>query len=228
MKIGTVTIGQSPRTDITPEFRHAVGFDIEIEERGALDGLSFDEVGDLAPRPGDDVLVTRMADGTEVTISEARILDRMQQHVLELSRQNDIEFVVLFCTGEFPDFRSEKILIRPERLLRKVIEGVAATGTLGAVVPAEEQIEQMKQKWAATGLDVVSEAISPYSASEAQWRETAHRLSKNKPDLVVMDCLGFNERARAVFREVTGVPTIVPRSILGRVTGELLAGRATG
>jgi protein AroM len=86
----------------------------------------------------------------------------------------------------------------------------------------------MRGKWAATGLEVFTESVSPYTASEADWHDAADRLADKKPDLVVMDCLGFNERARAIFRDVTGVPTILPRSILGRVTGELLAGGLDG
>jgi len=35
MKIGTLTIGQSPRVGIIPELKEAIGFEVEIEERGA-------------------------------------------------------------------------------------------------------------------------------------------------------------------------------------------------
>jgi len=51
-KIGAVTIGQSPRVDIVPEFRAAAGLELEIVERGALDGLSPDEIRTLAPGRG--------------------------------------------------------------------------------------------------------------------------------------------------------------------------------
>jgi len=61
MKIGAVTIGQSPRVDIVPELKEAIGFDVEIEERGALDGLSLDEVRGFAPEAGDYVLVRRVS-----------------------------------------------------------------------------------------------------------------------------------------------------------------------
>jgi protein AroM len=42
MKVGALTIGQSPRTDITSEIRDILGSDVTILESGVLDGL--DEV----------------------------------------------------------------------------------------------------------------------------------------------------------------------------------------
>ncbi len=32
MKIGTLTTGQSPRMDIIPELKEAIGFEVEIKE----------------------------------------------------------------------------------------------------------------------------------------------------------------------------------------------------
>jgi protein AroM len=40
-KIGIITIGQSPRTDVVPEMSALFGEGVEVLECGALDGLSF-------------------------------------------------------------------------------------------------------------------------------------------------------------------------------------------
>ncbi|NCB17973.1 MAG: hypothetical protein EOM65_17595 [Synergistales bacterium] len=47
--IGTVTIGQSPRTDVIPDIASILGPDVEIREAGALDGLSRDEIAAFCP-----------------------------------------------------------------------------------------------------------------------------------------------------------------------------------
>jgi protein AroM len=44
MKVGTLTIGQSPRIDIIPEIRDVLGPSVEIVEKGALDGLNLEQV----------------------------------------------------------------------------------------------------------------------------------------------------------------------------------------
>ena len=47
MKIGTLTIGQSPRNDLIPEIE-AFFKGAEIIQLGALDGLSKEQIADLA------------------------------------------------------------------------------------------------------------------------------------------------------------------------------------
>ena len=45
LQVGLITIGQSPRTDITGGFREILEpYDVEIVETGVLDGLTFDQV----------------------------------------------------------------------------------------------------------------------------------------------------------------------------------------
>lgn len=38
-KIGTITVGQTPRTDLIPEIAPILGASIEIIQMGGLDGL---------------------------------------------------------------------------------------------------------------------------------------------------------------------------------------------
>ncbi|HCA41385.1 MAG TPA: AroM protein, partial [Aminobacterium sp.] len=74
--LGTVTIGQAPRTDIIPDIMPILGENVEVVESGALDGLTKDEVAEMAPKKDDYVLVTRMQDGSSVTVAERYITAR--------------------------------------------------------------------------------------------------------------------------------------------------------
>ena len=38
-KVGLITVGQSPRSDVVPDMAAILGGDVEILEAGALDGL---------------------------------------------------------------------------------------------------------------------------------------------------------------------------------------------
>jgi protein AroM len=223
MKIGTITIGQSPRVDIVPEFRRALCMDAEIVERGALDGLSLEEVRNLAPRAGDYVLVTRMSDGTEVKIAERHILDRLKGCVGDLE-QRGVDLIALFCTGEFPELRSSRLLLRPDRLLANVVSALLPRGALGVVVPTAEQVPILEKRWRREGVEVACDSVSPYTASAAEIERTAERVAARNPDLVVLDCMGFTLEAKKVFRDVTRRPVVLPRSVLGRIAGALLEG----
>jgi protein AroM len=218
-----LTIGQSPRVDIVPELKAAVGFDLEIVERGALDGMSRDEVGSLKPGKADYVLVTRMRDGTEVTIAERHIVERMRAHVRDLESQG-VDLIVLFCTGEFPQLAGTTLLLTPDRLLEHTVRGVLGRGTMAVVAPSKDQTEMMKEKWGGLDIPLVINAVSPYSAAKERYFEVAESISAQSPDLVVLDCMGFGMEIKRIFRRVTGVPVILPRTLLGRTVAELVEG----
>ena len=51
-RVGMITVGQSPRDDIVPNMSQVLGANIEVIEKGALDGLSTEEIHSLAPKGG--------------------------------------------------------------------------------------------------------------------------------------------------------------------------------
>jgi protein AroM len=219
--IGTITIGQSPRSDILPDFEAALGRKLKIVQRGALDNLSLAEVRQLAPREGDYVLVTRMRDGSEVKIAERHISTLMKNCVAELE-QADVDLIVLFCTGEFPELVSRKLIVKPDVLLENVLRGLLSSGgRLAAVVPSPDQIPALGKRWGRVVKEPLLEAVSPYTGSQADFEAVAGRLAARAPDLIVLDCMGFSEKIKAIFQKITGKPVILPRSLLGRVVGEL-------
>ncbi len=232
-RIGAITIGQAPRDDLVPEFKAALGREALVIERGALDDLTLDQVSALSPSEGDYVLVTRMRDGTEVKIAERHIIGRLQRCVDDLESRN-VDLSVLLCTGEFPALASRRLLILLDRLLESVVRGLlpaAASGgapapLLAAVVPSAEQIPAIASRWTRVcgpEARVVLEAVSPYTGTEADYEAAAARVSARDPALVVLDCVGFTESARGIFRRAADKPVILPRSLLGRVAGELIA-----
>jgi protein AroM len=223
MKLGAVTIGQSPRTDVAPEFERALGVEADLLQCGALDGLSLEEVRALAPKPGDYILVTRLRDGTEVKIAEKHILEKMKACIRRLEAAGT-ELIVLFCTGEFPDLDSRCIILKPDVLMEHTVPGILRKGRLGAVLPSPDQIPILGEKWKKTGLEIVLDAVSPYSGTEDDFRDCARRLAVRGVDLIVLDCIGFNEGIKSIFRREAGVPVILPRTLLGRIAGEMLGG----
>ena len=60
-KVGLITVGQSPRSDVVPDMAAILGGDVEILEAGALDGLSRAQIAPLAPEGDDEIIVTRLA-----------------------------------------------------------------------------------------------------------------------------------------------------------------------
>lgn len=226
MKIGTLTIGQSPRMDIIPELKEAIGFEVEIEERGALDDLTWEEARDLYPGPDDYILVTRMRDGREVKIAERYIIERMKKCIDDLER-SDVDFIILLCTGEFPEeITSKKLILKPNKLMENIVKGILQEGVIADIVPSPGQVQLMKKRWNRTNpnLEVIVDTLSPYTGIDEEIKKVAERIAKTDANLIILDCLGFNKRAKTVFRKVTKKPILLPRTLLGRMAGELIEG----
>ena len=79
MKIGAVTIGQSPRVDVTKDIMGIFGSSVELIQAGGLDGLTKEEIKAFAPEKDDYVLVSRLTDGSSVTFAERFILPRFRR-----------------------------------------------------------------------------------------------------------------------------------------------------
>ena len=64
MKVGAITIGQSPRADVVQELLPLMGEQVELIQAGALDGLTREDIQAFAPGPEDYTLISRLRDGS--------------------------------------------------------------------------------------------------------------------------------------------------------------------
>ncbi len=218
--LGTVTIGQSPRVDLIPEMKEFLGPGIEIVEGGALDGLTLEQVAEFYPTAGEPVLVTRMADGTSVKITEKHILPRMQSEIDRLAREG-AEIIALVCTGKFPVFNSDRLIVRPERILFNAVSAVATNLRIGYLMPDAAQAPKNGTRWDGVASAVRGEPASPYGPFD-RIVTAAENLKAWGAQIVVMNCIGYTSAMKKAVKDITGVPVILARSILARTLSELL------
>jgi protein AroM len=219
--IGTVTIGQSPRTDVIPEIASILGADVEIREAGALDGLSKEEIAKLRPEKDDYVLVTRLTDGSSVQVAERHITPRILEKINGHFRDG-VPLVFLLCTGEFPGFDTGGLLIRPQKILFNTVAAVGEGLKLGVLTPSLDQVEQSQLRWRRAGSVVKSVPSSPYVEGMEAAKSAAHELRNWGAQLVVMDCMGYTFPMQEAVREIVGKPVILARGIAARVVKELV------
>ncbi len=217
--IGAVTIGQAPRVDIMPELTAILGPEVQVKEAGALDGLGKEEIATFAPKPGDYVLVTRLADGSSVKVAEQYITPRLKEKIRNFFDQG-IEVVALLCTGEF-ELVGTGLLVRPQPILYNVTQAVATGLRIGVMSPAADQIPQSQKRWQQVGTEQVMVAASPYG-DVAELEKAADILRHEHVQLVVLDCMGYTLAMKEKVRQITGVPVILARGIFARVLKELI------
>lgn len=221
IKIGAITIGQSPRTDVTHDILPILGSEIQLLEAGALDGLTLQQIAAFAPYPGDYVLVSKMADGKEVRFAKKHVLGLLQNCIDKLQDQG-VSVIVFLCTGDFPDIFVAKVpLIFPNKILHALVPAISKSSRIATITPSPEQVEQSQQKWSKYVNEVVAIPASPYQNALIEIEQAATILQDLDIDLVVMDCIGYSEEMKQLLRARTGKNILLSRTILARIIKEL-------
>jgi protein AroM len=216
--VGAITIGQSPRPDVVPEMRALLGREVRVVERGALDRLTPDEIAALARKGAGPVLVTRLRDGAEVRIREDVLVPRVAACVREL--EDEVELILLLCTGSFPPLPSRRPILSPEPVLYNVVRSLGARH-VGVLTPAAEQLAFQRERWQRIAERVTVGVASPYGPPGAVCA-AAEQLARTDADVVVMDCIGYTGAMKALVRERVRRPVVLARSALARVAAELM------
>ena len=221
-KLGLITIGQAPRTDIIPIYRRILGPEVELVETGALDGLTKTQVAELAPESADDLLVSRMADGSEVHLSQKALIPKIQACIDRLEAQS-VVLTVLLCTGRFPSFRCAKVLIEPQRVIDGFIAALAQKeeNPIGVMVPSAKQAPWMRHNLELLGVKPVITACSPYM-EEGKLFQAAQEFTDENIKFIVMHCVGYTLEMKEVVRRATGKPVVLANSLVARGVKELL------
>lgn len=217
--VGLITVGQSPRQDITGEIKEFLSEEITITEKGALDDVKGEEIENLTPNASESVLVTIMRDGREVKLAKKEIIPRMQQCIKEL--EEEVDLVALLCTGDFPTLYSTRVLLRPAKLMYSTVLALGSNVHVGVVFPSADQRNMIEEKWKKVRKATLI-PYSPYHGSENELKEIAFELKAKNVDLLVLDCMGYFASVKMTLREIAGTPTILPKTLLARTLNELL------
>jgi len=219
--LGIISIGQSPREDVVPEMKSLAGIEAEILECGALDGLGLPEIEKLAPEEGEFLLETRLKDGTAVRLSRDKLIPLVQECIDSLVvREADV--ILILCLGEWPQFRSDKLVVRALEPFCAFTLGLVGRGdTIGVIVPAEGQVGVFSEKWSKEGVEVRIVAASPYNPTAGDDIEQAAQMLKDV-NVVVMACPGYTVEMKKVVEQITGKPVVLARSALAWMVKELV------
>jgi protein AroM len=220
-KVGLITVGQSPRSDVVPDMAAMLG-DVEIVEAGALDDLSREQIAWFAPQGDDEILVTRLRDGSSVFVGKSHMIPRVEAKIAALEDEG-AALNVLLCTGAFPKLRARRPLLEPQQLLLGLLRAMTFPGRLGVLTPSERHVPQTTQRWRASGFDAHVVPLSPYQETDPEAvSSAAEALRARQAGLVVMDCIGFRRKTRDEIAALTGVPTLLANLLVARVAAELL------
>jgi protein AroM len=217
-KIGMLTIGQTPRTDVIPQIQEIMGCDYDLIEAGALDGMTKKQINLLNIRKDDYILVTRLNDGSEVKIAKRIIIPFLQKQIFELEAIG-VSITVIMCTGRFPPFKSSHLVVTPGEILRGILDASIKHGKLGIVYPAIEQLTYLEHEFSRTGLELYGYFYSPYDKSGLD--TLCERLKNESLDLIFLNCFGYDRNMANLIKNRTGAPVLQSNAVIAKVITEL-------
>ncbi len=222
-KVAAITIGQSPRTDMTADSFARMPADLELVEYGALDPYTLQEVAErFAPTGSDDeVLVSRMGDGSQVRLS-GRAVAKLLQSCIQQAEADGAAATLLLCTGKFPEFSHSKPLITPMPLFHATARILAGGQKVAVLIPSPEQAEHSAARWRESGVEAVMAPASPYLDLGAV-EQGAASLRDCGAALLCMDCMGYTVEMKRLAAAASGLPVLLPRTLMSAVVSEFLS-----
>lgn len=222
-RLGIVTIGQSPRSDLHDDLATLLDASVEIVERGALDALTLGEIERRYPVSDQpQVLVSRMRDGRQVTIAEPDLEPLLDAAIRDMASDDGVDAIVVLCTGELPDYRNLGVpVLSPKHLVRHGIQALFPGGRLLVMSPELRQMENTRARWEAAGFSVETLSASPYG-DPSKLECAAREAASLECDLLYLDCMGYTLSQRQRVAELSGHRTVTPRQLVFSATNLLL------
>jgi protein AroM len=215
---GVVTIGQAPRHDLVPDLAPCLRAD-RIEEAGALDGLDRDRLRELKPRSPDAVLVTRLADGESVHVDHHRIRPLLEAAIARVEAAG-ADAVLVACTGDLAGLAHRRALFLAGPLIHHGASVIVhPTHRVAVICPDAAQRDAVAARWAESLRVVGVFAASPYRDPEPALNAAVQSLLPGKPDVVIMDCMGYTPAMANQVRQETRLPVILARDLVARLAG---------
>jgi protein AroM len=220
--LGTVTIGQAPRPDVSPILEKHLADKVRLVQVGVLDGMTKEQIAEsFHPGPHDYVLTSRLANDESVVIAREKIAPVLQHKIDRLEEQGCKQIVVL-CTGVFDGLKTNNaLLLEPDELLAPIVAAMVRHRKFGVLVPLAEQKTSLADKWTKHGLHPYIAAGSPYQYDERQIMNACAELKENS-DIVLLDCMGYTESMRSFVADHTGLPVILSNALMAKIISEMI------
>lgn len=223
-RLGTLTIGQAPRADITPILQAALPPGTAMVHAGVLDGLTRAQIdARYAPRPGQPMLITKLLDGTSLNLDKSAVRDALDGKLAELEAQG-CSVILILCTGEFHGLALRNAwLVEPDRIVPPAAAAMAGDRQVGIIVPLIEQAGSEAAKFSALAKPAIYAAASPYVDNTQDVETAARSLRDQGAQVLLLDCMGFTERHRDAATRACGLPVLLSNALIAKLTSELVA-----
>ena len=221
--LAILTIGVVPVSEVLPLLTEHVS-EQQIAHLSLLGKMSREEVmEDYALDEGEDPLATLLSDGKLAHVSRQKI-ERALQGVIEVLDNQGYDVILLMSTAPITGLVARNaILLEPMRIIPPLVASIVDGHQVGVIVPVTELLKAQTQKWQVLQTPPVYAVANPIEGTEQQLIDAGKELLEQGADVIMLDCLGFNQRHRDLLQKSLDVPVLLSNVLIARLASELLA-----
>ncbi|MDA8478774.1 AroM family protein [Citrobacter sp. Awk 4] len=220
--LAILTIGVVPMSEVLPLLTEYID-EQHISHHSLLGKMSREDVmTDYAVAPGDDPLLTLLSDNKLAHVSRQKV-ERDLQSVVEVLDNQGYDVILLMSTSSINNMTARNtILLEPSRIIPPLVASIVDGHQVGVIVPVEALLDAQTQKWQVLQAPPVFSLANPIHGSEQQLIDAGKALLEQGADVIMLDCLGFNQRHRDLLQKALDVPVLLSNVLIARLASELL------
>ncbi|CTW21885.1 AroM family protein [Escherichia albertii] len=220
--LAILTIGIVPLQEVLPLLTEYID-EKNISHHSLLGNLSREKVmAEYAPQAGEETILTLLNDNQLAQVSRRKI-ERDLQSVVEVLDNQGYDVILLMSTAAIRGMTVRNtIFLEPLRILPPLVSSIVEGHQVGVIVPVEELLEAQAQKWQILQKTPLFSLGDPVHDSEQKIIEAGKELLANGADVIMLDCLGFNQRHRDLLQKQLDVPVLLSNVLIARLAAELL------
>lgn len=202
MRIGFITLGTTPRTDLEQVIRDN-GYE-RFEIIGALDNVELQEIENISTTSGKEPLFVRTNYGSyEIERDTLIPYIELAANTLQLKGYS---IAILLCSAAFPVFSANIPIFLPTEITEKDVK-ITNDSPVLVCVPIKNQIAFAQRKWDLTGLRAIVQHFNPL---ETTAQEIQYSIENYNVKQVVLDCISYNSELHLELEQLSNIPVWNP------------------
>ncbi|MTH46227.1 AroM family protein [Intestinirhabdus alba] len=221
--LAILTIGVVPMREVLPLLTEFID-EQHITHHSLLGKMSREEVMANYPiEEGETPLLTLLSDNQLAHVSRQKV-ERDLQGVVEVLDNQGYDVILLMSTAALNSLTvRNSVLLEPLRIIPPLVASIVDSHQVGVIVPVEELLAEQAVKWQVLQKPPVYSLANPVHGSSQALIDAGRALLNNGADVIMLDCLGFNQRHRDLLQKALNVPVLLSHILIARLASELLA-----
>jgi len=220
--LAILTVGVVPMREVLPLLTEHIRED-QITHVSLVGKMTREAVmEEYTAEPGEEVLITLLNDNQLAELSRKKV-ERDLQSVVEVLDNQNYDVILFMSTAPISGLVARNaILIEPQRIIPPLVSSIVDGHQMGVIVPIPELMKNQRIKWQTLQNKPCYALANPIHGTEDELIAAGKQLLSEGADVLMLDCLGFNQKHRDLLQKALDVPVLLSNVLVARLVSELL------